>query len=155
MDNKKIIALLLSLALTLGTAGCVFETRESQVLKTLGNYESKRLWTHGEFQDYADFGCYHYASVTLEENPYFRKASSQDIETICGFLDNYEQWIETFRDNDPDDVLVQNYHFDRNILDTQDYFYIYNHYEEEPYWNYDLWVFDSQTNVLYYFHNNI
>ena len=155
MDYKKIIALLLSLVLTLGAAGCVFENRDTQVLKTLGNYESKRLWTHGEFQDYADFGCYYYASVTLEENPYFRKASSQDIETICGFLDNYEQWIETFRDNDPDDVLVQNYHFDRNILDTQDYFYIYNHYEEEPYWNYDLWVFDSQTNVLYYFHNNI
>jgi hypothetical protein len=50
---------------------------------------------------------------------------------------------------------VQNYHFDRNILDTEDYFYIYNHYEEKPYWNYDLWLFDSQTNVLYYFHNNI
>ena len=118
MDNKKIIALFLSLVLTLGTAGCVFENRDSQVLKTLGNYESKRLWTHGEFQDYADFGIYNYQSANLEDNTYFHQVSQEDIETICGFLDNYEQWIETFRDNDPDDVLVQNYHFDRNILDT-------------------------------------
>ena len=155
MGNQKIIALLLSLVLTLGMAGCVFESRQSQVLDTLGDYEQKQLWTRGEFQDYTDFGIYQCESPDLEDNAYFRQVTQADIETICGFLDNYEQWIETFRNDDPDDDLVQNYHFDRNILDTQDYFYIYNHYEEEPYWNYDLWVFDSQTNVLYYFHNNI
>ena len=155
MRKQKIIALLLTLVFALGLVGCVFEDRQSQVLDTLGNYELKQFWTHGEFQDYTDFGCYHYASVTLEDNTYFRKASNQDIETICGFLDNYEQWIETFRDNDPEDALVQNYYFDRAVLDTQDYFYIYTDNSEHPYWNYDLWVFDSQTNVLYYFHNNI
>ena len=155
MRKQKIIALLLTLVFALGLVGCIFENRDSQVLKTLGNYEFCRFWTRGEFQDYTDFGIYHYVYANLENNPYFRRVSAEDIETIHGYLDNYEQWIETFRNNDPDDELVQNYHFDRNILDAQDYFYIYTDNSEHPYWNYDFWVFDSQTKVLYYFHTNI
>ena len=82
--------------------------------------------------------------------------SEADIEIINSFVENFEGWINTFASNASTDELVVNYSFDRTFIDTNDYFYIYE--DEENYRKfgcYDLWLFDSQTNVLYYFHNNI
>jgi hypothetical protein len=125
------------------------------VLNSLGRYESKQLWTHGEFQDYTDFGLYSYSSAKLNDNQYFKLVSETDIELLYAFVDNFEQWIETFRSNDPDDELVANYAFDRSLIDTEDYFYIYEGENYSKFGCYDMWIFNAQTYTLYYFHHNI
>lgn len=152
---KRLALSILMIILTLTTTSCGIQTRQDEVLSSLGKYDSKQVWTHGEFQDYTDFGKYSYSSVSIDRNIYFQKVSTTDTQTICAFINNFEDWIDTFRNNDPNDELVSNYSFDRSIIDTEDYFYIYEGENYPQFGCYDVWFFDSQTKILYYFHNNI
>ena len=152
----KTFALIMAVFLLLWMlASCGVPSRQNEVLASLGEFESKQVWTYGEFQDYADFGYYRFSSAELEENPYFQKVSEADSETILEFIDNFEQWVDTFRKSDADADLVLNYSFDRSIIDEEDYFYIYEGEDHPRFGCYDVWLFDVQTNMLYYFHNNI
>ena len=152
---KRLLLMVLVITLAFGATSCGIQTRQDKVLSSLGKYDSTQVWTHGEFQDYTDFGKYFYASVSIDQNNYFQKVTSTDTETICSFIDNFEDWIDTFRNNDPKDELVLNYSFDRSIIDIEDFFYIYEGENYPQFGCYDVWLFDSQTKILYYFHNNI
>ena len=132
-----------------------FRYQEELPAHSLGFYKEKHVYTHGEFQDYTDFGVYTYKKVKLEDNPYFSKITSGDLREIGQYIDNYEEWVRLFGDNDPEDKLVLNYTFDRSVLDTNDYFYLEADNEHNMFGNYDLWILDSQTLKLYYFHHNI
>ena len=152
---KRLISNTLLIFVVCVIASCSILTRQGRVLNSLGKYDSKQFWTHGGFQDYTDFGKYSYSSVKIDRNKYFKKVSSNDVETIYAFIDNYEEWIDDIRSNDPDDELVSNYSFDRDCIDTEDYFYIYENEEYSKFGCYDVWIFDSQSMSLYYFYNNI
>lgn len=142
-------------ALLVLLSSCGVQTRQDKVLGSVGEYDAKQFWTHGEFQDYTDFGMYSYSAASLGKNQYFTIVSETNRVTICEFIDDFEKWIDTIRNNDSDDELVLNYSFDRAIIDTEDYFYIYEGENYSKFGCYDVWFFDTQTNVLYYFHNNI
>ena len=79
---------------------------------------------------------------------------------INEYLADFEGWIEVLRKSDELDELAANYDFDRTIVETGDYIYIDS---EERTWedghttlvNYDVYFFDIQSQVLYYFHSNI
>lgn len=152
---KRLTVLILALLMLLSATACSVQTRQNKILTSVGEYKSKQLWSHGEFQDYTDFGIYAFSAVNVEDNAYFSAVAVDDVETICAFIDNFEKWIETFKNNDPDDDLVLNYSFDRSAIDIDDYFYIYERENYPKYGCYDLYFFDTQTNKLYYFHNNI
>ena len=152
---RRTFTLLLALSIMLSLAACIFQTRQGAVLDSIGKCEKKQFWTHGAFGDYTDFGIFTCQSTGIEKSSYFSKVSQEDIGVICEFIDNYESWIEAVRENDPAHALVLNYRFDRSILDIEDYFYIYEGEDYPKFGCYDIWIFDSQTNVLYYFHNNI
>ncbi len=152
---KRAIAVLVTCALLVILISCEIETPQDKVLASLGKYEREQLWTHGEFQDFTDFGMYTYSTVNLENNRFFSAVSESDIEIIYSFIDDFEDWIEVFREGDAECELVVNYSFDRSIIDTKDYFYI----DEDDFYPefgcYDVWLYDSQSGILYYFHNNI
>lgn len=152
---KRFVCLFVAFLLLLSATGCTMETRQDKVVNSLGQYESKQVWTHGEFQDYTDFGLYSYSSAKIVDNPYFKAVSETDIALIYEFVDNFEKWIESFCKNNPSDELVVNYAFDRSVIDTGDYFYIYEKENYSRFSCYDIWIFDIQTNILYYFHHNI
>lgn len=152
---KRLFTTVLAAILALNLTGCGIESREEQVLDTLGQYEYRHFYTSGGFQDYTDFALYTYAAADLTDNPYFAPLTGQDTEALKGFLDNFEGWVDIIGANDPSNELVVNYAFDRTILDSGDWFYLYEGENYPKYGCYDLWIFDSQTNVLYYFHNNI
>lgn len=133
---------------------------EDEVLRSLGKYKDSVFYSEGEFQDYTDYAKYYYTSVNVEENSYFAKIKKSDVAEINEHLDDFEGWIETYKRDTPLCELVVNYDFNRKMIDTEDYFYI----ESEKYlWGdgytsfdkYDIYFWDSQTSVLYYFHNNI
>ena len=150
---KRIILLGLSLLVLLSTAACSVLTRQGRVLSSLGKCESEQFWTHGGFQDYTDFGVYSFPSAKLQKNRYFSAVTEADIITIRVYIGNFQMFVNTYKKNNPDDELAVNYSFDSSIIDTDDYFYIYE--KGEFYSNYDVYFFDTQTNQLYYFHNNI
>ena len=81
---------------------------------------------------------------------------------LLGYIDEFEQVIDSLRDGDEGADLVNNYRFSRDDIDESDYLYIYDR-EGKPigdgayskYDYYNVYFFDSQTTTLYYFHSNI
>ena len=149
------VVLILAISLSACTAP------EDKVLNSLGKYKSREFYTEGAFQDYTDYAKYYYDSVDFTANEYFSKIGQADIDVLNEHLDDFESWIETLREGDASREIVVNYDFDRSVIDHKDYLYI----ESEKYdpWDdgnmvlasYDVYFFDTQTNTLYYFHNNI
>lgn len=133
---------------------------EDEVIASLGEYEKHEFFTSGGFQDYTDYAKYYYASAKAAGNTFLKKIQETDLEVINTYLDDFEGWIETIKRSESSNEVVVNYDFARNSIDMEDYFYIDS---EEHTWSdghtslvrYNIYLFDSQTSVLYYFHNNI
>ncbi len=159
MKRIKPAVIILSLIVFISTlSSCT--APKYKVLSSLGEYKSHEFYTEGAFQDYTDYAKYYYNSVDFTDNEYFSKIQQSDIDALNEHLDNFESWIETYRKGDASREIVVNYDFDRSLIDSEDYLYIDS---EKHTWDdgftflvsYDVYFFDTQTNTLYYFHNNI
>ena len=133
---------------------------EDPIVDSLGKYGDSAYYITDGFQDFTIYAKYVYPSADLSENLWMEKICPEDLEVIQKHLDNYESWIEAIDRSDPDSEVVANYDFDRSAIDTEDYFYIDSeeHTWEDGYTtlvNYDVYIFDTQTQTLYFFHNNI
>ena len=155
---KKAAMLLALILLALSLSAC--QSLMNPVIGSLGIYVQQEFYSEGSFQDFTDYGKYYFSTVKVAENPYFTQIQESDLPIINEHLDDFESWIELFRSTDASRKIVQNYDFDRQIIDTEDYIYIDS---EKHTWSdghtslvsYNLYFFDSQTLVLYYLHNNI
>ena len=152
-----IILLLIFLISTLSSC----TAPEDKVLNSLGKYKSREFYTEGEFQDFTDYAKYYYDSADFTDNKYFSKIQQSDINALNEHLDDFESWISTYRENDITCEIAVHYDFDRYLIDDEDYLYIYSE-QGDPWedgnivlYNYDIYFFDTQSNTLYYFHNNI
>ena len=152
---KRFFLLSIVAALLLTMSACGLESRQDQVLNSLGRLDSKEFYTSGGFQDYTDHGKYTYSDAAPESSPYFNPITPADREILWTFLDNFENWIDTIGYSDPTNEVVVQYAFDRSIVDDKDYFYIYEGENYPKFGCYDIWIFDTQANTLYYFHSNI
>lgn len=156
---KKLITLvILILLLLFSIATCAVP--ENDVIKSLEEYDRSEEYCEGAFQDYTDYNKYYFSSANLENNKYFSKVTEDDIAAFNEHLDDFESWIDTYRSGDPQREIVVNYDFDRSCIDTDDYYYISSEkidlgYDEEIFANYDIYFYDRESNILYYFHNNI
>lgn len=151
-----IILLLIFLISTLSSC----TVPEDKVLNSLGEYKSSEFYTEGAFQDYTDYAKYYYDPVDFTDNEYFSIIEQSDIDALNEHLDDFESCIEAQGYNDASSEIVVNYDFDRSLIDSEDYLYIDSekHTWDDGYTslvNYDVYFFDTQTNTLYYFHNNI
>lgn len=139
-------------------ASCAIQ--EDPIVASLGDYETHVYFSSGEFQDYTDYAKYYFYSAEVTENLWLEKIQETDLPVINEYLADFEGWIEVLRKSDELDELAANYDFDRTIVETGDYIYIDS---EERTWedghttlvNYDVYFFDIQSQVLYYFHSNI
>ena len=159
MKRIKSTAIILSLIILISTlSSCI--APEDKVLNSLGEYKSKEFYTEGGFQDYTDYAKYYYDQVDFTDNEYFSIIEQSDIDVLNEHLDDFESCIEAHGYNDASSEIVVNYDFDRSLIDSEDYLYIDSekHTWDDGYTslvNYDVYFFDTQTNTLYYFHNNI
>ena len=156
--KKQIVVVLVCFVFLLSITSCAVP--EDKVIATLGEYEKKEFFTSGGFQDYTDYAKYYFNSANAKENQYLNKIQDADFAIINTHLDDFEGWIETIRNSEPSSEVVVNYDFDREIIDTEDYFYIDSeeHTRSDGHTSlvkYNIYLFDTQTQVLYYFHNNI
>jgi hypothetical protein len=118
------------------------------------------FFTSGGFQDFTDYAKYTYSTPKLSGNAYLKQIRETDLAAIHTHMDDFEGWIETIQNSDALNEVVVNYDFNREIIDAKDYFYIES---KEHTWpdghtslvSYNVYFFDTQTQVLYYFHNNI
>ena len=144
------VLLFLILPLTLS----VFFAPKDSILASLPDYESKEFYSSGGFQDYTDYGKYTYrlSESVFTHSPYFRQVDPEDIPTILCYIENFEGWVEICSD-----FPKESYDFDISSVEPGDYFYILSHYDEpgKEFWNYNVYYFDLDTQILYYFHNNI
>ncbi len=156
--KKQIAVLFVCVVFLLSITACAVP--KDNVIASLGEYEKKEFFTSGGFQDYTDYAKYYFNSANATENQYLNKIQDADFAIINTRLDDFEGWIETIKNSEPSSEVVVNYDFDREIIDTEDYFYIDS---EAHRWSdghasfvkYNIYLFDTQTQVLYYFHNNI
>lgn len=127
---------------------------QDAIVNSLPDYETKEYYTSGGFQDYTDYAKYTYRiyETVLMQNPYFLPVTDEDIPEILSYIENFEGWVEIC-----EDFPSEHYDFDKSILVEGDYYYILSEYEEpgKEFWNYDVYYFDLDAQVLYYFHNNI
>ena len=150
-----IVVLILAIAMT-GTVwlfSLLFTPRDA-ILESLPAYESAVVYTSGEFQDYTDYGKYTYriSEQELTNSPYFQQVDEANLPRLLTYLEDYENWVAVISGDVP-----EHYDFDTASIETGDYFYILNRYEEpdREFYNYNIYYFDLDAQILYYFHNNI
>ena len=156
--QKQVAMILACVVLSVSISSCAIP--EDPVIASLGVYEKKEFFSSGGFLDFTDYAKYYYTSANIVENKYLTQIQETDFAGINTHLDDFDGWIETIKNAEPFSEVVVNYDFDREIIDTGDYFYIDS---EERTWSdghtsfvrYSIYLFDTQTQVLYYFHNNL
>lgn len=132
------------------------------VIASLGRAMSVQRYSCAGFGDSTDFGIYTFPGASPGESEYFKPVTAESETELLGYIDEFEQVIDSLRDGDEGADLVNNYRFSRDDIDESDYLYIYDR-EGKPigdgayskYDYYNVYFFDSQTTTLYYFHNNI
>lgn len=135
--------------------------QQESVIASLPDYESKEFYTNEDaFQDYTDYAKYIYDNITiqdLEYSGYFTITTADNVNEILLLINDFEGWAEACGGE-----LKENYDFDKSIVSEGDFFYIKTK-EGEPigqrtyrkFENYDVYYFDVDAQILYYFHNNI
>lgn len=130
---------------------------QEDVRLSLGDYEIMEYCSHRIFQDYTDYGKYTYENPNIENNEYLKQMTEEDIEELNSYLDNYDEWVAVFSDeiSETNKQFVETYDFDRSIISITDYSYIYSNPDYPEFSSYDLYFYDTETEIFYYFHNNI
>lgn len=132
------------------------------VIISLGRAMSVQRYSVSGFGDSTDYGIYTFPGAKPEDSEYFKPVTAESKNELLGYIDEFEQVIDSLRDGDEGADLVNNYRFSRADIDESDYLYIYDREGKaigdgvySKYDSYNVYFFDSQTTTLYYFHNNI
>lgn len=131
---------------------------QEDVRLSLGEYEVVEYCSYGVFQDFTDYGKYTYENPDFENNEYLKQMTDENIEELNRYLDNYDEWVDIITEEITDDMtreFAETYDFNREIISTEDYCYIYDNPDYPEFSSYDLYFYDTETEILYYFHNNI
>ena len=139
----------------------IYNSFRDEVIVSVGNPVYKEFYTSGGFQDYTDFGIYKFKNVDLSSNKYLAPVTKKDKYELLSYISEFEDCVEAIKRNTPENELVVNYDFDESCISEYDYLYIYDKsdyeetYKEHKYAYFNVYFFDSETQTLYFFHNNI
>ena len=127
---------------------------QQKIIDSIGKSECEVYYSNNGFRDYTDFAVYTYSEPEIVKSEKFRKAYNKN--ELESYLSNFENMVISYSD---DVEIKKNYRFDRSIIDDEDYIYIYDKSDDEELYAqfecYDIYIFDIQSEKLYYFHNNI
>lgn len=165
MKKKKVLIvltvfLLVAVVIILLMNQLSYKIIENPVVASLPKYDSSDCYYSDGFQDYTDFRKYYYREQKdiiegVEESQYFKSVTTKDIEELKSYFDNFEKWLEYVDYKDE-------YDFQKEYIDTTDYFYIENKDTSEKYTGYpdkysayNVYFFDMQTKILFFIHSSI
>ena len=127
-------------------------TKSDLLVTAMGEFTTEEHYRYGWWQDGATYSKYTYKSADLN-NEYLSPIEKSDIGDIKLNISEFEFWVSSSGEHENDKSLYENYDFDVSIVDTSDYWFI--EYEEEDTRDFDLFIFDTETNVLYSFDYSI
>lgn len=132
---------------------------EDKVLLSLGAYKEIAYYSEGGIQDFTDYAKYSFESSNLDNNDFLKQINPTSKADFIEYIEDFEKWVEVAPESSE---VVINYDFDKSIISDDDYLYIYDAYADttreiydEKFLDYDVYFYDCETNILYYFHNNI
>ena len=123
-------------------------TKSDLLVTAMGELAKEEHYSYGWWQDGATYSKYTYNSAELN-NEYLSPIAESDIEKIKLNISEFEFWVSSSGEDEKDKTLYENYDFDVSIIDTNDYWFI--EYDEVDEKDFDLFIFDAETNVLYRF----
>lgn len=125
-------------------------TKSDLLVTAMGEFTTEEHYSYGWWQDGGTYSKYTYKSADLN-NEYLSPIEKSDIGDIKLNISEFEFWVSSSKDSEKEDdkSLYENYDFDMSIIDTNDYWFI--EYDEENTRDFELFIFDTVTNVLYRF----
>lgn len=126
-----------------------------EVISSVGVAISEDYHQYGWWQDYTIYAKYTFENPQYVNNTYLEKMTQEDITEFNLYLENFEDWVSVAKGDTSGLDLVRNYDFDKNMISTKDYCYIDSNDELDEFVSYNLYFYDTETEILYYFHNNI
>ena len=160
---KKFIALISLFVFAMSLTACmsldsylnntVEPTKSDLLISAMGEFTTEEHYRYGWWQDGATYSKYTYKSVNLN-NEYLSQVAESDISDIKLKIDDFEFWVSSSKDSEKeeDKSLYENYDFDMSIIDTNDYWFI--EYKEDAR-DFEMFIFDTETKVLYGFNYSI
>ena len=127
-------------------------TKSELLLTSMGEFTTEEHYRYGWWQDGATYSKYTYKSVNLN-NEYLSPIAESDIEDIKLNISEFEFWVSSSGEDEKDKSLYENYDFDMSIVDTDDYWFI--EYDEVDTKDFEMFIFDTETKVLYGFNYSI
>lgn len=147
-----IFIIVISLLFTVPTSD---EFYTDTVIESVGVAVSEDYHQYGWWQDYTIYARYTFENPEYENNVYLEKMTDEDIVEFNLYLENFEEWVSIAKGDTGGLDLVRNYDFKKSAISTKDYCYIDSNDELDKFVSYDLYFYDAETEILYYFHNNI
>ena len=150
---KKLACMFCALCILVSVTACgfLFRDEKTDLLNSVGKYKEIAYYCTEGFQDFTKYGKYQYSKVTLDGHEQVQPISQDDIDELMVYIDRFEWTVE----NENDQKLVAVYDFDRSVVDDADYLYLYTDPDYPQYGYYDIYFFDWQTKMMYFFHCNI
>ena len=127
-------------------------TKSELLLTSMGEFTTEEHYRYGWWQDGGTYSKYTYKSADLN-NEYLSQITESNIEEIEHNISEFEFWVSSSKTSEDDKTLYENYDFDVSIIDTNDYWFV--EYDETDERDFDLFIFDTETNVLYGFSYSI
>lgn len=128
---------------------------QDKIIRSVGKPISEQLYTHGEFQDYTDYGEYKFDEVDLSDNSYFTRITDDNKQKVLKYIAYYEDIVEMYGLMDASDDIATHYSFERDFITNDDYFCIVDNSKFIEFENFELYYFDSKSSTLYYYHTNL
>lgn len=149
--KRKLLFILLVTLLCLSLTGCA--SILDQVLSSIpqaptegGLYQSK------VYEEFFEYGKYTFDRNVVAGNQYFVPYEEVMARSFREHYDHWENWLQKEL---PGSNLTANYDFSIDLLTSDDYLYICDDWTYRHLGNYYIFLFDTATNTLYYFHYNV
>lgn len=147
---KKIFFSVLCISVLL-LCGC----NERGVLK---GYIGMKGFSTESFGDYIDYSRYSYTKkgeTRFKESELYSEVTSKDIDNIISYFNNFRKIAE-------DIDRADDFDFDNSFITEGDYFFIETKEGEkigdtvyEKFDNYSVYIYDCETDILFYIHINL
>lgn len=134
-----------------------------KALASLPAYESREYWISDGFQDYTAYGKYRYAAPLTDDTLQaadFLPVDEGTVEKLNVYVEDCAGWVALYAENESQPHLVEAYDFDVQIITPGDYYHLRS--DEKTFedgrhvlYSYNLYLYDAETAIIYYLHNNI
>lgn len=142
------------LGLDLYLENSIEPTESDLLVSVIGEIATEEHYSYGWWQDFGVYSKYTYESADFN-NEYLSPIAESDMAEINRRVSDFNYWVSSSENSENEDEksLYENYDFYLSAIDTNDYWFI--EYGEVDSRDFELFIFDTETKVLYGFNYSI